>query len=425
MFSFDKYPTLYDQQKHNNRLTVVLMIFFLLVAVILGLGFDSLLPSRYTFRFYSIPLLAVILGGSLHHLKNKLRFGFASASDDDDSDYFKLSISLVLKTFVFLIFFLYLWWDMLYEYNYHQPYFKHYTIDGFFPFGTILASVIGIVCVLTSTRWGAHATLWSLQAVPVSDTDLETTELHNVVDEMRLAAGIPKPDIYVLDDKDPNAFSIGKNSQDSYIVVTSGLLKMLNREELQGVIAHEMSHIRNHDIRLRTTYLALFGSIVLLSDWSKKSLAFGGFQPGAFLKLKGIFKIIGFVAWLLTILLAPIIAWILAMAISRNREYLADISAAELTRNPLGLIQALQKIENASGPTVSCGRSVAAFCIVDPSGRRVNKKEGFWANLFATHPPIEKRIFVLETIAHKNGYTLKPTEKVQIENGFGEADAIN
>ncbi len=402
MFSLDKYPTLYDQQKHNNRLTIVLMFFFLLVAVMLGFGFDLFVPSRYIFGFFSFPLILLIIGGNYFSLRGKLKFKIAlSAEDEYSGSYSKLVLSILWKMIVPVLCVMYFWFNLFSQFNYYHPHPDHHTINGFFPIGTILACIIGIVGVFTSTRWGAHAALWSLHAVPVSATNLETIELNNVVDEMRLAGGIPRPNIYVFEDEYPNAFSIGKNPDDSYIVVTSGLLKMLNREELQGVIAHEMSHIRNHDIRLRTVYLALFGSIVLLSDWSRKSMALGGFRIGAFLKLKGILKIVALVGWLLTILIAPTIAWILGMAISRNREYLADIGSTELTRNPLGLIRALQKIENASGSTVSCGRSVAAFCIVDPSGRRVNKKEGFWANLFATHPPIEKRILLLQSIFHQ------------------------
>jgi heat shock protein HtpX len=188
---------------------------------------------------------------------------------------------------------------------------------------------------------------------------------------------------------------------ESSIVVTTGLLTMLNREELQGIVAHEMSHIRNSDTRLMTTITVLFGAVLLISEWMKKSALLGGFAgarvPGAGWILRGIF----FVGWIVTLLLAPLIARIVAMAVSRQREYLADAGGAELTRNPKALVSALTKIENAAQPTTSFQRGIAHLCVVDPLGRKVNMREGWWANLFATHPPMKNRILLLNAMAYQ------------------------
>jgi heat shock protein HtpX len=218
---------------------------------------------------------------------------------------------------------------------------------------------------------------------------------------MSLAAGIPCPSVYIVEDSDPNAFTIGTTPIDNSIVVTSGLLSKLERDELQGVIAHEMSHIRNSDTRLMTIITILFGAVLLLSAWMKKCVLVGGFTgsqlPGIGWFLRGVL----FIGWIFTLLLSPIIARIVAMAVSRQREYLADAGAAELTRNPKALACALIKLENASEPTSSFRDSVAHLCVIDPSGKKINKKEGWFANLLATHPPIKNRILLLNAMAYE------------------------
>jgi heat shock protein HtpX len=221
------------------------------------------------------------------------------------------------------------------------------------------------------------------------------------VKEISIAAGIPCPPVYIVKDSDPNAFTIGASISDSCIVVTTGLLALLNREELQGVIAHEMSHIRNSDTRLMTVITVLFGAVLLLSEWMKKSALMGGFigsrTPGAGLALRAVL----FVGWLLTLFLAPLIARIVAMAVSRQREYLADAGGAELTRNPKALAHALIKIDNAAEPTMSFQKGIAHLCVVDPLGRKIDTKEGWWADLFATHPPMKNRIILLNAMAYE------------------------
>ena len=174
----------------------------------------------------------------------------------------------------------------------------------------------------------------------------ELKRLDNVVEEMAIAAGLPKPKIWIVPDADPNAFATGRDPLTAHIAVTEGLLTLLDREELQGVVAHEMSHIQNYDIRLMTLLAAMVGSIALMSDIMRQFLRFGGGRGGRGGEKKGNpLAVIVLVLWIVTLVLAPIISSILSMAVSRKREYLADATGAQLTRNPMALANALAKIE--------------------------------------------------------------------------------
>jgi heat shock protein HtpX len=283
-----------------------------------------------------------------------------------------------------------------------------YFYLGFFngnidiPVATIIISIGSIVFALISLNDGASMVLRSAQAVPAVPTNPDHRQLLNVVQEISVASGMPVPRVYIIPDDDPNAFATGKDPQNSSIAVTQGLLTTLDREELQGVIAHEMSHIRYYDIRLMTVVAALVGTIVLISDIAIRGVRFGslsgrGVRPRGKNPLGGLLLIL----WLVTIIFAPIITRLMAMMISRKREYLADASAAELTRNPIALAKALQKLENASAPTVTIKRGIAHLCVVDPLGKKVNEKDGFWAELFSTHPPMQKRIMLLKAMSYQ------------------------
>ncbi|HLA68846.1 MAG TPA: M48 family metalloprotease [Bacteroidota bacterium] len=275
---------------------------------------------------------------------------------------------------------------------------------GFIPLGTVVALAVGTGSAFWSLSNGPSAVLTSAGAVPADDSNPSHRQLLNVVDEMAIASGLPRPAVYVIPDADPNAFATGKDPQHSSIAVTQGLLDSLNREELQGVVAHEMSHIRNYDIRLMTVVAALMGAILLLSDWARRSLWYGrGRKRNS--KSSGQLGALLLVLWLIGIILAPIITRMMAMAVSRKREYLADASGAEMTRNPLGLASALKKIDTAVEPTASIKRGAAHLCIADPLGRSVNSREGFVAELFGTHPPIEKRITALQAMAYQSAPT--------------------
>ncbi len=283
-------------------------------------------------------------------------------------------------------------------------------VETFFPIGTLAALAIASLSVVWSLNGGAAAVLGSSGAVPVDESDTHYRQLVNVVEEMCLASGMPKPKVYVIPDGDPNAFATGKDPSSGAIAITTGLLEKLNREELQAVVAHEVSHIRNYDIRLMTVVAALVGSILLLSDWAGRFLRFGGRRGGKRdSKGSGVFSLIVLALWIVSIVLAPLVGRLLAMAVSRKREYIADASAAELTRNPLALASALRKLESAIAPTASIKKGAAHLCIVDPLGKGLNSKEGLIAELFGTHPPIEKRIAVLHAMAYQYQTASVPT----------------
>jgi len=215
---------------------------------------------------------------------------------------------------------------------------------------------------------------------------------------MAIADGVPEPQGYIIPVSDLNAFATGFSPSNSYIAITEGLLQNLNREELQAVIAHEMSHIRNYDIRLMTIASVLMNSIGLISDWAMRS---SRYRSSSSSNRKGGAGAILFIVWLILIIIAPLLSRIIAMAISRQREYLADASACELTRNPKGLISALEKIRMAVQPTYTINNGIAHMCITDPRGSLIEEKEGLLADLFATHPPMEKRILALKIMAYQ------------------------
>jgi heat shock protein HtpX len=308
---------------------------------------------------------------------------------------------LIMSAFVAFLFVLGLGFDAFYI----------GTVGGF-PFASILALGVGSVSAMVSYFTGDKAVLLATGAKPIEEVAaasagdeaemLRLKQLENVVEEMAIASGLPRPRVYVVPDDDPNAFATGRSPDHASIAVTRGLLNSLDREELQGVVAHEMSHIRNFDIRVMTIVAALVGAVALVADWSRRGMSWGGGRSSRDNDREGssgIGGIIFFVIWIVAIVLAPLVAQMLAMLVSRKREYLADASGAELTRNPMGLARALEKIESAVAPTASINRGSAHLCIADPLGRQVNLKEGFWSDLFASHPPMQARIAALKEMA--------------------------
>jgi heat shock protein HtpX len=282
----------------------------------------------------------------------------------------------------------------------------HYTV----PWMGIVVTVIASLVAWNSWSRGPKRILWSTGAVELTTPNsLEEKQLLNVVEEMAIAAGLPRPKVYVVNDPDPNAFATGHGPETAAIAVTSGLVQQLNREELQGVVGHEMAHVRNLDVRLMTMIAALVGVIVVLSDGMGRVLRGGGGRGvGALLGGRGkkgggtaVIALVILVLWLITLILAPLISRLMAMAISRKREYLADATSAQLTRNPAALAAALQKIEASEAPTVAIKGGTAHLCIADPLGRSANLKEGRLADLFGTHPPMVKRITILKGMAYQ------------------------
>lgn len=287
------------------------------------------------------------------------------------------------------------------------------------PIGTSVALLYGSGSSAYSYFNGDRAVLGSAAAAGVEtalgqatseDERLSIRQFRNVVEEMAIAAGVPVPQAYIVPDADPNAFATGRDPEHASIAVTQGLLRMLNREQLQGVVAHEMAHIRNYDIRLMTVVAALVGAIALISDWTMRAWRRGGSSGSSGRRSSrdkndggGILILALLAIWVIAVILAPVIARVLATMVSRRREYLADATGAELTRNPLSLAEALERIENEVGATKSIHQGSAHLCIADPLERKVTQREGWLADLMATHPPMSKRIEALRAMAFMSG----------------------
>lgn len=286
-----------------------------------------------------------------------------------------------------------------------------------------MVPVIGIVATLVAGgicwyawRFGAERVLWATGAWElVEPATLEQKQLVNVVEEMAIAAGLPKPRVWVVPDDDPNAFATGRDPATASIAVTEGLLHVLNREELQGVVSHEMAHIRNLDTRLMTLLAAMVGAIALMSDGMGRitrgggvRLSGGGERGGKSEKGGNPLGVVILVFWLLTLVIAPVVSRLLAMAVSRKREYLADATGAQLTRNPGALASALEKLAAASAPTRAITQGAAHLCIVDPTENRFTSDEGFLGDVFASHPPMGQRIIRLKGMAYQQAKRAEP-----------------
>lgn len=213
-------------------------------------------------------------------------------------------------------------------------------------------------------------------------------DLYNVVENLSITAGLPMPKVYVIPDSAPNAFATGRNKEHAVVAVTTGLLQILNKTELEGVIAHELAHIGNRDMLLSTVVVVLVGFVALLSDMFMRGMWFGGMKNrDSDNKASAIFAIIG----VILAILSPIIATLIQLAISRKREYLADASGVLLTRYPEGLASALEKISRAGIPMKTANNATAHLFISNPFGG-VGKR---MATMFMTHPPAEERIKIL------------------------------
>jgi heat shock protein HtpX len=267
--------------------------------------------------------------------------------------------------------------------------------------GVIVALVIFFILNLVSRASGSSILLATSGAKEVTP-DVHP-RLHNVVEEMSLAAGLPMPKVYIMNEEAPNAFATGIRAENSAIAVTAGLLARLNRDELQGVVAHEMSHIANRDVSYMTYAGVALGAITLISHFFLRSMWYTGgsrryrsSDSGG-----GQAQIIIIVITLLLAILGPILAQLLYFAISRRREYLADASAARLTRYPEGLASALEKIAASTEELKAANRVTAPMFIINPL-----KRKGMAASdLTSTHPPISRRIAVLRAMTHGASFT--------------------
>jgi heat shock protein HtpX len=289
------------------------------------------------------------------------------------------------------------------------PQSSYHHVLPFIGIFTTLAA--GAICWY-SWRYGPEKVLWATGAWElVQPATPEQKQLVNVVEEMAIASGLPKPKIWLVPDPDPNAFATGRDAATASIAVTEGLLSRLSRDELQAVIAHEMAHIQNLDVRLMTLLAGMVGAIALMSDGMGRMVGRGGRIAGqrgsGAVGRRGSGKggnplaVVILVLWLLTLVIAPVVSRLLAMAVSRKREYLADATGSQFTRNPMALATALEKLEGATDPTRAITRGAAHLCIVDPAPSAIDSKEGFLADFVASHPPIRQRIIRLKGMAYQ------------------------
>ncbi|HEU4831829.1 MAG TPA: M48 family metalloprotease [Actinomycetota bacterium] len=262
-------------------------------------------------------------------------------------------------------------------------------------YGLVGAVALAIVLSLGSFFGGDRLVLASTRAREV--TPQEQARLHNIVEGLSIAAGIPKPRVYVIPEQAPNAFATGRNPEHSSIAVTEGLLATMNRVELEGVIGHELSHVVDRDILVGTIVATLVGAVVLISEFFMRSWWWGGFRGrrGGDRSGGGIDAIV-FAIGLALLVLAPIIGQIVRLAVSRQREFLADAQGALLTRYPPGLASALRKIGAASGIPMRSANNATAHLWLNQPSRIQGEGMGPLEKLFSTHPPIEERIRRLE-----------------------------
>lgn len=286
-------------------------------------------------------------------------------------------------------------------------------IVGFAVFVALIGAVVGYligggatssVIALVIAAVMAFGSYWKSDSIALAvsrakPADPQTYQrLHNLVEGLCIAGGLPKPRVFVIEDAAPNAFATGRNPQHAAIAVTTGLLEKMNRVELEGVVAHELSHIRNYDILVSTLAVTLVGTIAILTDLSIRMMWWNGGRVSREGDRQGGANPLALVGFLLLIV-APIVARVMQAAMSRRRETLADVSACQLTRYPPGLISALEKLRDDTTTTHSASMATAHMWIEQPlSGVRDEGRLGWFHRMFDTHPPLDERIALLKEI---------------------------
>ncbi|MBM7635459.1 zinc metalloprotease HtpX [Streptococcus saliviloxodontae] len=251
-------------------------------------------------------------------------------------------------------------------------------------FGIAIALIIGAIYAFSMIFQSTNVVMGMNNAREV--TADEAPQLYHIVEDMAMVAQIPMPRVFIVEDESLNAFATGSSPENAAVAATTGLLRVMNREELEGVIGHEVSHIRNYDIRISTIAVALASAVTLLSSIGGRMMWFGGGRRRSNDERDDALGALMLLFSILAVILAPLAASLVQLAISRQREYLADASSVELTRNPQGMINALQKLDRSAPMAHPVDEASAALYINDPV-----KKEGF-KSLFYTHPPISERI---------------------------------
>jgi heat shock protein HtpX len=279
--------------------------------------------------------------------------------------------------------------------------FVNGTLVGF-PILMVAALVFGSAQSLVSFYGGASLVLLSVHARPLTPDTPQHQMVLDVINEMATAARMPAPKPYLMDDPSPNAFATGRDPAHSVICVTQGLVEQMDREELQGVIGHEMSHVADYDIRTMMMIAVMIGGIAMLSDFVYRWMFFGGFgargRSNPDNNRDNEAAILVTIAVIVLATLAPIFSQLLAMAVSRQREYLADASSVQFTRNPRALLRALEHIASIESPLKEGTAGTGHLFMVNPRESATKEGEGFFDNLFSTHPPLRKRIERLQSL---------------------------
>jgi heat shock protein HtpX len=260
--------------------------------------------------------------------------------------------------------------------------------------GLVIALIVAVGLSAASYLYGDRVVLASTRAKEV--TKQEAPRLHNLVEGLAIAAGVPKPRVWIVPEAAPNAFATGRNPEHSHIAVTRGLLETMNRVELEGVLGHEMAHVVDRDILLGTVVATLVGAVVLIAEFSMRMWWWGGFRGRRGSDAGGgAASALIFAAGLVLLVLAPIFGQLIRLAVSRNREYLADAQGSMFTRYPPGLVGALKKLQSAPTAMRSANNATAHLWLNQPS-RIEGERMGTMERLFSTHPPLADRIRRLE-----------------------------
>ncbi len=258
-----------------------------------------------------------------------------------------------------------------------------------------IALIFSGVMSFASYWWSDKIILTMSGARPA--TREEFFDFYTVAENLAMSQQMPRPKLYVIDDTAMNAFATGRDPDHAVVCATTGLLQRLNRSEIEGVVAHELAHIRNYDIRLMSIVTILVGFIALLADWMLRA-SWGSSRDRESDKGSGQLQVIFMIGGVVLALLSPIIAQLIQLAISRRREFLADASASAMTKNPEGLVKALQKISHDTEPLEAANKATAHLYIANPL-KNHHDAVGWFSGLFMTHPPVEKRIAALRGIA--------------------------
>ncbi|MDY2963841.1 zinc metalloprotease HtpX [Streptococcus dysgalactiae] len=259
-----------------------------------------------------------------------------------------------------------------------------YLLVDNYVIGVTLALIIGVIYAVSMIFQSTTLVMSMNSAREISES--EVPDFYHIVEDMAMIAQIPMPRVFIIEDPSLNAFATGSSPKNAAVAATTGLLQVMNREELEGVIGHEVSHIRNYDIRISTIAVALASAVTLISSIGGRALWYGGGSRKRSNNNDGGLGIILLLLSLLSLVLAPLVASLVQLAISRQREYLADASSVELTRNPQGMIRALEKLKQSQPVKYPVDDASAALYINEP------RKKGSFSSLFSTHPPIEERI---------------------------------